>query len=193
MHKSFRLKVSLLLCSSLLLLPADISHAGELGDTTSLYSKIEKIVKKSDEWKKFFWESDTMSTGWALTSSGWSLSDEAIMDTGSSDENSWSRSGIGKWIEAFYSKLVLETYKSQFKKNLKDLDVTLKKIYPEKDDRIEAYKKIKQTYENILKNLKNTMVQAGWASISKKQLKIYEESLTYLISLITLRITTLES
>ncbi len=152
---------------------------------SSLYGKFEKVVKKLDETKKVTLDDDSAS-GKIFS---WSGKDSDVSWTGGTDEtSSGSHTAIEKWIEDFYSKLVLETYKTQFKKNLKDLDATLKKIYPEKDDRIEAYKKIKQTYDTLLKNIReNTST-----SLNKKQLKIYEESITYLIGLITQRIGTLE-
>lgn len=193
MQKYFRLNVLLLLLSSLLLLPVAFSYAGESNDTPSLYSKIEKIVRKSDDSKRLFWESEILNTGWIFWLNSSTSNDGGNTDSGGSDDSSGAHSNIVRWIEEFYSKLVLETYKSQFKKNLKDLDITLRKIYPEKDDRVEAYKKIKQTYENILKNLKDNTSLGWWISMSKKQVKIYEESLMYLIGLITLRISTLEN
>lgn len=193
MQKYFRLNVLLLLLSSLLLLPVAFSYAGESSDTPSLYSKIEKIVRKSDDSKRLFWESEILNTGWIFWLNNSTSNDGGNTDSGGSDDSSGAHSNIVRWIEEFYSKLVLETYKSQFKKNLKDLDITLRKIYPEKDDRVEAYKKIKQTYENILKNLKDNTSLGWWISMSKKQVKIYEESLMYLIGLITLRISTLEN
>ncbi len=175
-----------------IIVPSGISYAESAATNMNISTKFEKTIKKTEDSKKWFIESLSSFSGGISSPSASGTSDPADVDTTSAEDTSSSHTGIVKWIEEFYSKLVLETYKSQFKKNLKDLDITLKKIYPEKDDRIEAYKKIKQTYENILKNLKENP-QSIWASMSKKQVKIYEEALNYLIGLILSRISTLEN
>ncbi len=103
-----------------------------------------------------------------------------------------TRSELDRSIEDFYSKLVLETYKAQLKRNIKDLDITLKKVYPAESDRLEAYRKIRETYENVQDNVQGNNVQDGVIILNKKQIKIYEESLSYLIWLLNIRINTLQ-
>ena len=147
------------------------------------------IRGRDDTGTWIFWKFFMTNTPWSNT---WDTektneSKKEWMDTG----NSIPHIDIDTTVEEFYSKLVLETYKTQLKKNIKDLDITLKKIYPDETDRWEAYKKIKETYENVQANIKENTSSGSIGGLNKKQMKIYDESLTYLIWLLDIRINSL--
>ncbi len=172
-------------------------YASGSGETGYFFTKIDKTYKKIDEEKKSITNSGFIKENGEKesSSSGKGNGNEISPDTKEVTKKETSSSTLS-WldtsIEDFYSKLVLETYKSQLKRNIKDLDVTLKKVYPEEPDRLEAYKKIKETYENVQDNIQEKNIQDGVIILNKKQIKIYEESITYLIWLLNTRIISLK-
>lgn len=85
-----------------------------------------------------------------------------IESTGATDEvNEEDEAKIRDDIHSY----IIESYKAQGNKILKDLDVKLQKSIPERSDRIEAYKKIKNSLE-----LRKKRIDAMDASQIKKEI-----------------------
>jgi hypothetical protein len=100
-------------------------------------------------------------TGSGKTQS-WSTTEtsEAIKDTENQEDEKKEKEEITEAkkekIKQEISSYIIESYKLQGDKILKDIDQTLQKTAPEKEDRIEAYKKIRASLDaRRLKNMRS--------------------------------------
>lgn len=78
-------------------------------------------------------------------------------------------------IKQEISSYIIDSYKAQWDKILKDIDQTLQKTNPDKRDRIEAYKKIRISLE--ARRIKNNQ----WKKISETSKMIINEFLWHII------------
>ena len=88
-------------------------------------------------------------------------------------------------IKQEISSYIIESYKAQWDKILKDIDQTLQKTVSDKSDRIEAYKKIRTSLE--ARKDRNSASK----KISESSKKIVNEFLSHMIEWIDKKITEL--
>ena len=100
----------------------------------------------------------TFSVGAFAESGATSWSGTKSITADDTSEEGWDETSEEKKerIKQEISSYIIDSYKAQWDKILKDIDQTLQKTAPDKEDRIEAYKKIRASLEaRRQKNMKS--------------------------------------
>ncbi len=123
-----------------------------------------------------FADNDTTGTGKKI---------EAIEKVGTENTNTTSDDLKKEKIKQEISAYIIDSYKAQWDKILKDIEQTLIKTMPEKNDRIEAYDKIQQSL--VARREKNK----SSTKVSETSKVIIDAFLTHMIDSIEKRKTEL--
>ena len=154
---------------SLFLVGMDISHAAS--------GKVDPIITTSG--------SDTLSVGTGEIEKKWSSSTGKVDEKRSDDSDDTSvNTEEEEKIKQDINTYIIESYKVQWTKIIKDLSAKLTKTLPDPEDRKQAYEKIKASLEMRKKRTEKTKM-----SDTKKL--ILTEFLDHMIDLLDAKITEL--
>ena len=136
----------------------------------------------------------TLSFSTGVFAASWETESTSNTETGTTTEkDEGTETEAGKAIEAKKEKIkqevssyIIESYKIQWDKILKDIDQTLLKSVPNKDDRIEAYTKIQSSLEGRRTRNNNS------SKISETSKVIIEAFLTHMIDSIEKKVADLK-
>lgn len=163
------LKIILLFCGIFVIFTSSYANSasGKILDTTG--STISQITPEIEDVEK----NNKAFSGEKWESKSWSLDTELVKTEEEEEEEQKLKQDINTYI--------IESYKAQWSKIIKDLSVKLTKSIPAKDDRKQAYKKIRSSLEIRLE-------KTGKLKMSETKKLILKEFLSHMIDLLDKKI-----
>ncbi len=117
------------------------------------YSRINTLVQHSDTWSSI--SKEEYGTGKIEPNESMNTTKDVI-NSGSEENREMERSIEEEKVKKDINTYIIDSYKAQGTKILKDLDSKLQKTLPEPSERKEAYKKIRTALDLRKKRIENT-------------------------------------